>query len=263
MTETELVLNWLRGLCGRYEHAPVAVYRRQGSHSWPLKAENEDELDRVLLEGGHLLPLPKEPAALANVIEVSLIDFLIEATTSNPEVIIRRGTERGYPDLELTGPAFNNNYFAIDIKSARRKSGARGIVSKTKTQSRITLYTGNTYFKYPELHWPNTFRPFNEYVSHIDIIAIYTLDETSFSRIRDLEFIVQEAWRIGSRQRSSTTREYIGAVDDIGRIRNGDGEFDSEASFYKYWRKFNFKVGAAVAKQLEKLLSSDLQQRNR
>ena len=145
------------------------------------------------------------------------------------------------------------------MKAARRKVGARGRVNPRKTQSRITLYTGNTYFKYPQLHWPNTFRPFQDYEAHLDIIAIYTLDESRPSRIADLELIVQESWKIGSRQRSSTTREYIGAVDDIPRLRAGEGDFDTEQAFYKFWRNYPFKIGVSVAKQLEKLLH----QRNR
>ncbi len=141
---------------------------------------------------------------------------------------------------------------AIDIKAARRKVGKSG--KSTQTQSRITLYTGNTYFRYPQLHWPATIRPFQDYGSHLSLIAIYTLNEASDGRIEDLELIVHETWRIGSKQRSSTTREYLGAVQKLDDLRAGKGEFDTEAAFYAYWRKYPFTIGRAVQQQLDKLL---------
>lgn len=256
MNDLPALLNWLRNACAQYELEPIAVYRRRGNHTWPLTAGSEADLERALDEGGHFLPLPKEPAALANIIEVSLVDFLLAQVEGRNDITLKRGSERGYPDLELSGSAFGDHFYAIDIKAARRKaSKATGKVNPKRTQSRITLYTGNTYFRYPELKWPGTFRPFQDYAEHLDIIAIYTLDEDAKSRITDFELIVQETWRIGSRQRSSTTREYIGAVDDIERLRLGKGDFDRAAAFYQFWRSQRFKIGPTVEKQLQKLLA--------
>ncbi|MGH8898005.1 MAG: DNA mismatch endonuclease Vsr [Egibacteraceae bacterium] len=121
----------------------------------------------------------------------------LEGTTA------RRGTERGYPDIEVSGAAFGDGYHAVDVKVARlAKSG-------TRTQSRVTLYTGNTYFRYPTLAWPGTLRPFRDYASHLDIVAVYRFNAAARQRVEDLELITHQSWRIASRQRSSTTREYI------------------------------------------------------
>lgn len=249
MSSLDDLLTWLRDVCGRYELEPVAVYRKQGRHDWPLQAADADELERKLDQGGHFLPLPKEPAALANIIEVSLLDYLFKQVEGRNDIVLTRGTERGYPDLELSGPAFGDGFYAVDVKAARRaKNGYQ-------TQSRITLYTGNTYFRWPELQWPGTFRPFQDYEAHLDIIAIYTLDESLNSRIRDFELIVQETWRIASKQRSSTTREYLGAVMNIEDIKAGNGDFETKVEFYKFWRAFPFKTGVATEKQLRKLLN--------
>jgi hypothetical protein len=86
------------------------------------------------------------------------------------------------------------------------------------------------------------------------LIAIYTLNEESIGRIESLELIVHETWRLGSKQRSSTTREYIGAVVSINDLRAGNGEFDTEQAFYVYWRKFPFRIGRTVQQQLDRLL---------
>ena len=132
---------------------------------------------------------------------------------------------------------------------------ARRGKSGKQTKSRITLYTGNTYFRYPLLPWTSIFRPFGDYESHLVLVGIYTLNEDSLSRIEDFELIVQESWRIGSKQRSSTTREYIGAVMNIDDLKAGNGEFGTAEEFYRFWRKFPFKIGPAVQQQLDKLLA--------
>lgn len=245
-------LTWLRRQCSAYTFDALGVYQESSpTVTWPLQAAGPAELTTALAEAGLLLPLPREPAALANVIEVSLTDFLVaKASLESDEVLITRGTERGYPDLELAGPRWNNGIFAVDVKVAKRAETRE----RNRTQSRITLYTGNTYFKWHDLHWPGTFRPFSDYTGHYDVIVIYTFDASVRHRVTDVELIVQEPWRIASRKRSSTTREYIGAVDLIADIRAGKGEFESADEFYKYWRKFPFKTSPAVAKQLERLL---------
>jgi hypothetical protein len=242
------LLEWLRAQCVQYSLDVVAVFRRSADHPWPLVAVDEAELEERLLAGGHLLPLPKEPAALANVIEVSILDFLRQRLTQVDGAVVRRGTERGYPDLELTGPALGGDFHAVDVKVARRAASGR------TTESRITLYTGNSYFRYPTLHFPGTFRPFQDYASHLDIVGIYTLNEATAARVEDLELLVHPAWRLGSRMRSSTTREYIGAVTNIERLREGRGEFETPEDFYAFWRNYPFRITRQVQQQLDRLL---------
>lgn len=244
----QALLAWLARACAAYQLEPIAVFRAGGRHEWPLIAEDEHDLRAKLEAGGHFLPLPQEPASLANVIEVSLVDFLIHTLRDKPGAEVQRGTERGYPDLEIAGPAFGGRPHALDIKVARRAPSGR------RTESAISLYTGNTYFRYPSLHWRGTFRPFDDYASHLIIIAVYTLNKDSLSRIENLELIPTESWRVASRKRSSTTREYIGAVQRIDALRAGRGEFESREAFLAYWRKYPFKIGRAVQQQLDKLL---------
>jgi hypothetical protein len=243
------LIDWLRKASAAHEWEPVAVFRRRGTHKWPLTATNEQDLARQLDLGGHFIALPKEPAALANIIEVSIVDFLIEQLKAVPGAEYQRGTERGYPDLEVCGSAFGGGFHAVDVKVAQlNRSG-------NQTQSRITLYTGNTFFRYPTLHWPGTFRPFAEYASTLVVLGLYRLNRESHSRVENLRLVVQETWRIASKQRSSTTREYLGAVQKVSDLDAGRGEFESEKQFYDFWRRYNFRIGTAVARQLERLLA--------
>jgi hypothetical protein len=239
---------WLRDRCAEYRFDVGGIFLRSGDHEWPLTARDASDLEALLEAGGHVLALPKEPAALANILEVSLVDFLIAAAEREVGLEARHGTERGYPDLEFSGPALDGAFHAVDVKVAQR---AR---SKRKTQSRITLYTGNTYFLRPDLVWPGNFRPFSQYATHLDILFIYTLNPAIKGRVEDPELIVHDAWKLASRERSSTTREYLGAVNDLVRLRNGVGDFQTPEEFYRYWRAFGFRVSKQVQNQLDKLI---------
>jgi hypothetical protein len=249
------VEEWLREQCSEYGWGLGGVFRSRGEHEWPLVANDEADLEAQLIAGGHILPLPEEPAALANVLEVGIVSFLIDRAERTEGADATRGSIRGYPDLELSGPAFGGGIHAVDIKIAKRAISARGN-PLDRTQSRITLYTGNTYFRHPKLQFPGVMRPFADYATHLDVLGIYTLNESKPGRVDDLELIVQQPWKIASTKRSSTTREYIGAVDKVDDLRAGKGEFATEKEFYAYWRKFPFKTARAVelllARQLEK-----------
>jgi hypothetical protein len=245
------LLEWLRQCCATYRLDVTAVFRRTGQHEWPLVAKDERELAQKLADGGHLLPLPKEPAALANVLEVSIVGFVLQHLEGVPDARSRGGTERGYPDIEVSGPIFGGGHHAVDVKIARRAASGRA------TKSRITLYTGNSYFRYPQVRFPGMFRPFEHYESHLDILGIYTFNASSAARVEDLELIVHPAWTIGSRQRSSTTREYIGAVTALDDLRLGRGDFDTADDFYRFWRGYSFRITPQVQRQLDRLLASE------
>lgn len=248
------LLAWLRAACAAYDLDVAALYRREGDHPWPLVGRNLVELEEQLRSGGHFLPLPMEPAALANVLEVSIVRFLAERAGQEEELTLRLGTERGYPDLEFSGGRFGGGFHAVEIKAARRKILKRS--PPRNTQSRITLYTGNTYFAWPDLQWPGMFRPFADYESHLDIIVLYTLDPGRTERATDIELLVHEPWRIAAKMRSSTTREYIGAVTGLERLRKGEGDFATEEEFYAYWRSFEFRMPKALKAQLRRLIEA-------
>ena len=46
-------------------------------------------------------------------------------------------------------------------------------------------------------------------------------------------------------------------MQKLDDLRAGKGEFDTEAAFYAYWRKYSFNIGRAVQQQLDKLLKSE------
>ncbi len=227
---TSTLLAWLREQTAGWTPSIVGVFREEAPHEWPLSAASPFDLREQLTDAGHLLPLPSEPAALANVMEIELRQHLLHAAAGRPDVEVIEGTERSYPDLEIHGSAFGDGPRAVDIKCARRnKTG-------TSLNNRIALYTGNTYFLWPQLKFSGILRPFGEYHEHLSIVVVYTFKKDLPERIADVEVLVHESWRIGSRKRASATREYIGSINRIEDLVAGEGEFETADEFYKYWR---------------------------
>jgi hypothetical protein len=224
------LLDWIREQTQDWRPSIVGVFRQDADHDWPVVASSSEELKDRLTDLGHLLPLPSEPAALANVMEIELRQHLMEATSRTPGATIAEGTERSYPDLEFSGQAFGGGVRAVDIKCARRNK------TRMALNNRIALYTGNTYFLWPQLKFSGIARPFNEYEELISVVVIYTFDKDRPERILDVEVVAHETWRIASRARASATREYIGSVKKIEQVVNGLSEFETPADFYEFWR---------------------------
>ena len=225
------LLKWIREQTAGWTPSAVGVFQMSGrDERWPVLAENPTELRVTLTDRGHLLPLPTEPAALANLLEIELRTHLEAAILRTDGAELRVGTERSFPDLEFSGPAFGDGVRAADIKCARRRKSGKAL------QSRIALYTGNTYFLWPQLKFSGILRPFDEYRELLSIVAIYDFRPDLPERVTNLEVIAHETWRLASRKRASATREYIGSVQDIDQLMAGDGEFENSEEFYRYWR---------------------------
>lgn len=167
--------------------------------------------------------------------EIELRQHLTEQAALLPGAGIAGGTERSYPDLEFSGDAFGSGFRAVDIKCARRKVSKSGR-TPTTLNNRIALYTGNTYFLWPQLKFGGIIRPFEQYEELISIVVIYTFEPDLPQRITEVDVVAHETWRIASRRRASATREYLGSVQNIEQLIAGDGEFETAADFYAYWR---------------------------
>lgn len=224
------LLTWIREQVEGWKPSIVGVFRGDALHDWPIVAGSADELRQRLTETGHLLPLPSEPAALANVMEIELRQHLVDAIARTPGAQVVEGTERSYPDVEFSGPAFGDEFFAVDIKCARRNRSGVGL------GNRIALYTGNTYYLWPRLKFSGIRRPFAEYRELLSIVVIYRFEPARPERITDVTVIAHETWRIASRARASATREYIGSISNIADLVAGHGEFGSATEFYDFWR---------------------------
>lgn len=183
-------------------------------------------------------PLPTEPGALANILETTAVRLLSERLAADAAgVQVTKGTERKYPDMELHGGALGEGVVALDVKVARRAKPPRAGRAERRTQSRITLLTGNTYFARPDEPHPSILRPYSSYRWHLDWIMLFDIDvEADMPEVSNVEHVIAETWQVASRQRSSETRNYIGAVTSLRALRERQGEFASREEFEHFWR---------------------------
>ena len=147
---------------------------------------------------------------LLEKLDIELRQHLMEAAALTDDVAMTEGTERSYPDLEVFGERFGGGARAVDIKCARRGR------TRVSLNNRIALYTGNTYFLWPQLKFSGIARPFGEYHEHVSIVVIYTFDASIPERITDVQVVAHETWKIASRARASATRESATAVSGTG-----------------------------------------------
>ena len=78
---------------------------------------------------------------------------------------------------------------------------------------------------------------------HIDLIALYDYVD---GNVENIEILVVETWRVASTKRSSTTRNYIGAMTSISDLRTEHGAFATINDFYEFWRSYPVKKTEAV-----------------
>jgi hypothetical protein len=208
----------------------------------------------LVTDDNKVLPLPPEPALIAKVVEVSIIEHV------KRKAVGVRGLDvfddlsgRGYPDILLTGRATDGKKIAVDVKVARRNVLKRG--APTKTQSRITLGPFDSYFRRPDDPIPGVGVAYGDLAWHVDLIALYDYVDGD---VENVEILVVETWRVASRRRSSTTRNYIGAVDDLSDLRAERGAFDTIDEFYEFWRAQPVKRAAEPIQAVEAIEPSDL-----
>lgn len=244
--DTHDLLTWLRELFADWTPQVRALIRVGDEGSLPIVTESDEEFLEKLENTGWLLPLPDESAALSNLFETEILDIVHNAL-EDEDVTIRKGGSRSYPDFELEGAFFRGGPHAVDIKCARH--------SGTSVDSTIALYTGNTYFLFPELPFPGMLRTFGEYDERIAIVVLYRYRPDLLERFSDVRVAIQPAWRIAGKTKPSSTRHYIGSVNRVADIVDGHGAFTTEQEFYDYWRSAQrgWPVNAGVAKARKKL----------
>ena len=197
---------WIRDIVGRYTF----------------------EIRGLLLRDGTVLPLPSESALIAKLFEVTLLERFrtVGNAVRGLEIHGAPGT-RTYPDIWLSGDRIGGRKVALEVKAARRAAGGR------RTFSRITLGPYDKYFRNPDVKMSGAVLPYGEFNAHLDIIVLYDYEA---GEVLNVEPLVVEKWRVASRQRSSGTRRYIGAVVEIDRLKREEGEFETAEQFYEFWR---------------------------
>lgn len=190
---------------------------------------------------------------ISKVMELLLLPKLCEFAKKYELKMVLAKHQNFYPDISFVDS--EGNKFALDLKSTYR-------ISDTKVNG-MTLGTFTGYFRNRQSTKNITF-PYASYRGHfvlgiiysksdkeIDERRRYSLDELEsiISVVRDIQFFVQEKYKIASDRPGSGNTKNIGSVTSIEALVNGKGPFAAlgEEVFDDYWMYYMTKDMARTA----------------
>jgi hypothetical protein len=212
---------------------------------YDVKADLEELLEGfkwevvgLLLEDQSVIDVPSDSRAISAIFEQLVIER-IKPIAQKYRGVLEEGGGREYPDITLRDiPEFEGK-IAIDVKTSRKKSA--------NTIGGFTIGTYLGYFRTPDKKVGTIRYPYGDYAQHWIIGLCYEFEtyeekvgdllEEKF-RITDVDVIVQEKWRIASRQTGSGTTKHIRSITNIEDLKAGRSEFGSQEEFLEYWRHY-------------------------
>jgi len=196
------------------------------------------EVIGLLLENHRVIDVPSDSRAISAIFEQLVIER-IKPLADKYDCILEEGGGREYPDITLRDIPGMKGKIAIDIKTSRKKSPT--------TIGGFTIGTYLGYFRTPSQKVGTIRHPYGDYTQHWIVGLCYNFEtyekqvadvvEKRF-RITDIDVIVQEKWRIASRQTGSGTTKHMRSITNIEDLRLGRGEFASQEEFLEYWRNY-------------------------
>jgi hypothetical protein len=179
---------------------------------------------------GRIYPVPEIPQVITGLFEALVMERIVEPLVNKYRCRVVLGRPRDYPQLTLFNGQIAEGRIAIDIKTARRQTPTRS--------SRMSLGSCAGYFRNPTRKMAGCLFPYGEYKEHLIVGFVYTWNpgKSSVELVSDVEVIIQEKWRVASRQTATGDTAAMGSVTDLARLREGRGDFASEEEFEAYWR---------------------------
>lgn len=194
---------------------------------------------------GSVYPLGSDTKVLSTIFELVSRPAVYAAALVSGYDVVEPRVQNHYPDFTLLRELGDEEKIAVDVKTTyRRHDGKFG-------------YTlgGYTSFIRHGNERKNIVFPFNEYVRHLVIGFVYNrieekkagvLHKYSVDQLEDIplpignvEFFVQDKWRISSDRAGSGNTTNIGSIrGTINDFRAGNGPFESEEEFLEYWRSY-------------------------
>ena len=195
---------------------------------------------------GSVYPLGSDTKVLSTIFELVSRPAVYAAAQKLGYDVIEPTVQNHYPDFTLLHGRKDHNKIAIDIKTTYRRDN--------NDKFSYTL-GGYTSFIRIGNERKNIVFPFNEYAYHLVIGFVYnriakkkagiqhryTIDQLANIPLPfdNVEFFVQEKWRISSDRAGSGNTTNIGSIHGyIGDFRAGAGPFKSEEEFLEYWRSY-------------------------
>ena len=178
---------------------------------------------------------------VSKIMELMLFPILHKFAADNDLKIELAEHQNHYPDITFL--CKDGTKYALDIKSTYRKSDT--------TVNGFTLGAFTGYFRNRKSN-KNILYPYEEYSKHFVLGIIYTKQDRSidekqiykledmdhiFSVITNIEFLMQEKYKIANTRPGSGNTKNIGGITDIKNLKEGKGPFAKLEidTFDDYW----------------------------
>ena len=203
------------------------------------------EVCGIIDRESRIYPLGSDTKVLSTIFELIARPVIFQLAEEYGFHVIEPKSQNHYPDFTLLKSEIDKKKIAIDVKTTYRKS------------NKTFNYTlgGYTSFIRKGNERKNIVFPFNEYAEHWVIGFVYDRIITKKSadshifNVSDLgkiplpfanvDFFVQEKWRISSDRAGSGNTTNIGSITaTLEDFHQGKGVFESEEEFLAYWRGY-------------------------
>jgi hypothetical protein len=203
------------------------------------------EVCGIIDQQGRVYPLGSDTKVLSTIFELIARPVIFELAQEHGLDVREPNSQNHYPDFTLLKDEADKKKIAIDVKTTyRRDNGTFG-------------YTlgGYTSFIRPGQEKKNIVYSFDEYAEHwvvgfvydrvatkksadANIFKVAQLEEIPLA-FSNVEFFIQEKWRISSDRAGSGNTTNIGSITGkLDDFVQGKGLFKSEDEFLDYWRGY-------------------------
>ncbi|MCI0514119.1 type II restriction endonuclease [candidate division KSB1 bacterium] len=202
----------------------------------------------ILTKNGNVYTLSFDSKILSGIFEI-FCEPIIRSIANDQHFIVETSAQNAYPDFTLYHPAEPKQKIAIEVKSTYRQYNLYGALRKFG----FTLGSYRSFLRDPDGR-KGILYPYSEYSKHWIIGFLYSRNpDCKSTEIRkiieasslqtpytDIEFFVQEKYRIAGKKPGSGNTTNIGSFKsrNLEDFRKGYGGFESQLEFEEYWRNY-------------------------
>ena len=205
----------------------------------------QDEMGQWTVKGfidnkSNLYTISTDTKVLSKILEIQLFPALVEIARVYKMKLELASHQNHYPDCTFVDS--EGNRFAVDIKST--------YMTSLNTCNGFTLGSYTGYFR-NRASTKNILYPYSTYKAHFVLGILYKrniITEREMYNINDMGnipsavgdfiFILHEKYKLATKLAGSGNTKNIGGVKNIQRLINGQGDFESEDEFDRYWMNY-------------------------
>lgn len=202
----------------------------------------------ILTKHSKVYTLSFDSKILSGIFEIFCEPIIVRIAEKNG-MRLEKSAQTAYPDFTLYSVSKPNKKIAVEVKSTYRKFNKDGSVKKF----RFTLGSYRSFLRDPKGR-RGILYPYSDYIEHWVIGFLYTRNpECQVTEIRqvieasqlqtpfnDIEFFVQEKYKIAGKTQGSGNTTNIGSISSnkIDDFKKGELGFSSKEEFDNYWRNY-------------------------